>query len=41
MKFREQHAKSSRDLLERMEKLGETGGISLVEVIQYRLEAAG
>ena len=41
VKFREQHAKSSRDLLERMEKLTKTGGISLVEVIQYRLEAAG
>ena len=41
VKFREQHAKSSRDLLERMEKLSKTGGISLVEVIQYRLEAAG
>ena len=40
VKFREQHAKSSRDLLERMEKLSKTGGISLVEVIQYRLEAA-
>ncbi len=41
VKFREQHAQSSRDLLERMEKLTKTGGISLVEVIQYRLEAAG
>ena len=41
VKFREKHAESSRDLLERMEKLTKTGGISLVEVIQYRLQAAG
>ena len=41
VKFREQHAASSRELLARMEKLTKTGGISLVEVIQYRLEAAG
>ena len=40
VKFREQHAATSRELLERMEKLTTTGGISLVEVIQYRLEAA-
>jgi len=41
VKFREQHAASSRELLARMEKLTKGGGISLVEVIQYRLEAAG
>ena len=41
VKFREQHAASSRELLSRMEKLTKGGGISLVEVIQYRLEAAG
>jgi multidrug efflux pump subunit AcrA (membrane-fusion protein) len=41
VKFREQHTASSRELLARMEKLTQTGGISLVEVIQYRLEAAG
>ncbi len=41
VKFREQHAASSRELLARMEKLTKSGGISLVEVIQYRLEAAG
>jgi len=40
VKFREQHATTSRELLARMEKLTTTGGISLVEVIQYRLEAA-
>ena len=40
VKFREQHAASSHELLERMETLTKNGGISLVEVIQYRLEAA-
>jgi multidrug efflux pump subunit AcrA (membrane-fusion protein) len=40
VKFREKHAASSRELLERMEKLTKGGGISLVEVIQYRLQAA-
>jgi multidrug resistance efflux pump len=40
VKFREKHAASSRELLARMEKLTKNGGISLVEVIQYRLQAA-
>lgn len=38
--FREKHAASSRELLTRLEKLSSTGGISLVEVLQHRLEAA-
>jgi multidrug efflux pump subunit AcrA (membrane-fusion protein) len=38
--FREKHAASSRELLTRLEKLSETGGISLVEVLQHRLDAA-
>jgi multidrug resistance efflux pump len=40
VKFREKHSASSRDLLTRMEKLTKNGGISLVEVIQYRLQSA-
>ena len=40
VKFREKHASSSRDLVARMEKLSKTGGISLVELLRYRLEAA-
>ena len=38
--FREKHAASSRELLTRLEKLTESGGISLVEVLQHRLDAA-
>lgn len=40
VKFREKHASTSRDLIARMEKLSKKGGISQVEVIRYRLEAA-
>lgn len=38
--FREKHAASSRELLTRLEKLTKSGGISLVEVLQHRLDAA-
>jgi multidrug resistance efflux pump len=38
--FREKHAASSRELLTRLEKLSKNGGISLVEVLQHRLDAA-
>ena len=38
--FREKHAASSRELLTRLEKLSKSGGISLVEVLQHRLDAA-
>jgi multidrug efflux pump subunit AcrA (membrane-fusion protein) len=38
--FREKHAASSRELLARLEKLTKSGGISLVEVLQHRLDAA-
>ena len=38
--FREKHAASSRELLNRLEKLSTNGGISLVEVLQHRLDAA-
>lgn len=40
VKFREKHASTSRDLVERMEKLSKNGGISQVELIKFRLEAA-
>jgi multidrug efflux pump subunit AcrA (membrane-fusion protein) len=39
--FRENHAKTSRDLLARMEKLANEGGISEVDLIKTRLELAG
>ena len=38
--FREKHAASSRELLNRLEKLTKSGGISVVEVLQHRLDAA-
>lgn len=38
--FREKHVASSRELLSRLEKLTKSGGISLVEVLQHRLDAA-
>jgi HlyD family secretion protein len=38
--FREKHASSSRELLNRLEKLTASGGISVVEVLQHRLDAA-
>jgi multidrug efflux pump subunit AcrA (membrane-fusion protein) len=40
VKFRENHAKTSRDLVGRMDKLSNEGGISEVELIRLRLEAA-
>lgn len=39
--FREKHAGTSRDLVERLEKLESGGGISEVELIQHQLELAG
>ena len=41
VKFRENHTKSARDLVNRMEKLIADGGISEVEMIKLRLELAG
>lgn len=38
--FREKHAATSRDLVERMQALTKSGGISKVEVLRYQLEAA-
>jgi multidrug resistance efflux pump len=38
--FREKHAASSRELLNRLEKLTKSGGISTVELLQHRLDAA-
>ena len=38
--FREKHAASTRELLGRLEKLSKSGGISLVEVLQHRVDAA-
>lgn len=40
VKFREKHAATSRELVERMETLSESGGISKVELIRLRLELA-
>lgn len=40
-KFRENHAKTSRDLVTRMEKLAKEGGMSEVEMIKSRLDLAG
>jgi len=40
VKFRENHAKVSRDLVTRMEKLGEQGGISEVDLVKLRLDLA-
>jgi multidrug efflux pump subunit AcrA (membrane-fusion protein) len=40
VKFRENHSKTSRDLVGRMEKLSSEGGISEVELIKLRLDAA-
>ncbi len=39
--FRENHAKTSRDLVARMEKLSKEGGISEVDLIKTRLDLAG
>jgi multidrug efflux pump subunit AcrA (membrane-fusion protein) len=41
VKFRENHAKTSHDLVTRMEKLAEEGGMSEVELIKLRLDLAG
>jgi membrane fusion protein len=41
VKFRESHTKASQDLVTRMEKLADEGGISQVDLIKMRLEAAG
>lgn len=38
--FREKHSATSRDLVERMNKLTKNGGISKVEVLRYQLESA-
>jgi HlyD family secretion protein len=38
--FREKHAASMLELLGRLEKLSKTGGISVVEVLQHRVDAA-
>ena len=40
VKFRENHSKVSRDLVTRMEKLGEQGGISEVDLVKLRLDLA-
>src|SRR5213080_3997032 len=41
VKFRENHASSSRDLVIRMEKLATKGGISQVDLIKLKLDLAG
>jgi multidrug resistance efflux pump len=41
VKFRENHAKTSRELVTRMEKLAERGGISEVDLIKLKLDLAG
>lgn len=38
--FRDRHAKTSRELVERMERLSKTGGISQVELLRMRLDLA-
>ena len=39
--FRERHVKTSRELVERMEKLSKSGGISQIELLRLRLDLAG
>jgi multidrug resistance efflux pump len=39
--FRENHAKTSRDLVTRMEKLAQKGGISEVDLVKLKLDLAG
>src|SRR5437762_8556509 len=39
--FRENHAKTSRDLVTRMEKLAQKGGISEVDLVKLRHDLAG
>src|SRR6266487_1869116 len=41
VKFRENHAKTSHDLVARMEKLAEKGGIADVDLVQHKLDLAG
>lgn len=41
VKFREKHSATGRELVERMETLSDSGGISKVELIRLRLEVAG
>jgi membrane fusion protein len=41
VKFREKHVATSRELVQRMETLSESGGISAVELIKLRLDLAG
>jgi len=41
VKFRENHAKTSRDLVTRMEKLAAKGGISDVDFVKLKLDLAG
>ncbi|MDQ6622458.1 MAG: HlyD family efflux transporter periplasmic adaptor subunit [Verrucomicrobiota bacterium] len=41
VKFREKHALTSRELVDRMEKLSKSGGISQVELLRLRLDLAG
>ena len=41
VKFRENHAKTSKELVSRMERLAGQGGVSEVEMIKLKLDAAG
>src|SRR6266705_2931189 len=41
VKFRENHATTSRDLVTRMEKLAQKGGISEVDLVKLKLDLAG
>lgn len=41
VKFREKHVSTNKELLDRMEKLSDSGGISQVELLRLRLELAG
>ena len=40
VKFRERHSTTNRELVERMERLSENGGISQVELLRLRLDLA-
>src|SRR5215211_2020673 len=40
VKFREKHATSSRELVDRMDRLSKSGGISQVELLRLRLDLA-
>src|SRR5213075_2492172 len=41
VKFRENHAKTSRDLVTRMEKLAQKGGESEIDLVKLKLDLAG